>query len=100
MLEKGKCIVISAWRRRTQKYEYTWSHFLFWFVIFLGDIPEALQNECARCNEKHKEGVRKVIHHLIKNKPKWWQELETKFDPKGEYKKKYKNLLKDEGLPS
>uniref|UniRef100_UPI003BB98AA3 chemosensory protein 14 precursor n=1 Tax=Tribolium castaneum TaxID=7070 RepID=UPI003BB98AA3 len=62
------------------------------------DIPEALQNECAKCNEKHKEGVRKVLHHLIKNKPNWWQELEAKFDPKGEYKQKYNKLLEKEGL--
>ncbi|XP_044263393.1 ejaculatory bulb-specific protein 3-like [Tribolium madens] len=62
------------------------------------DIPEALQNGCAKCNEKHKEGARKVIHHLIENKPNWWQELESKFDPQGEYKKKYDDLLKKEGL--
>ncbi|RZC37956.1 chemosensory protein [Asbolus verrucosus] len=62
------------------------------------DIPEALQNECAKCNEQHKEGIRKVIHHLIKNKPEWWKELQAKYDPTGAYTKKYKDLLDEEGL--
>ncbi|EFA07418.1 chemosensory protein 17 precursor [Tribolium castaneum] len=62
------------------------------------DIPDALQNECAKCNEKHKEGVRKVIRHLIKNKPSWWQELQEKYDPKGEYKSRYNHFLEEEGL--
>lgn len=74
---------------------------MFYYLLFyhiLGDIPEALQNECAKCNEKHKEGVRKVLRHLIKNKPTWWEELLAKFDPNGEYKEKYDKLLKEEGL--
>lgn len=67
-------------------------------LFLIGDIPEALQNECAKCNDKHKEGIRKVIRHLINNKPSWWQELLDKFDPKGEYKEKYNHFLKEEGL--
>ncbi|XP_068895997.1 ejaculatory bulb-specific protein 3-like [Tenebrio molitor] len=62
------------------------------------DIPEALQNECAKCNQKHKEGIKKVLHHIIENKPEWWEEVQAKFDPKGEYKQKYSNFLEEEGL--
>ncbi|RZC40608.1 OS-D domain containing protein [Asbolus verrucosus] len=61
-------------------------------------IPEALQNECGKCNDKHKEGIRKVLRHLIKNKSEWWKELEAKYDPEGEYAKKYKKLYEEEGL--
>ncbi|CAH1364948.1 unnamed protein product [Tenebrio molitor] len=62
------------------------------------DIPEALQNECAKCNQKHKDGIKKVLRHLINNKPTWWEEVQVKFDPTGEYKKKYTNFLEKEGL--
>jgi hypothetical protein len=66
--------------------------------FFAEDIPDALQNECAKCNDKHKEGIKKVLRHIIENKPEWWQELQAKFDPKGEYKQKYNAFLKEEGL--
>ncbi|CAH1364945.1 unnamed protein product [Tenebrio molitor] len=62
------------------------------------DIPDALLNECAKCNDEHKEGIRKVIHYLIKQKPDWWQQLQKKYDPDGEHEKKYKHYLEKEGL--
>ncbi|XP_044265872.1 ejaculatory bulb-specific protein 3-like [Tribolium madens] len=62
------------------------------------DIPDALENECAKCNDKHKEGVRKVIHYLIKEKPEWYEQLQKKFDPQGIYKKRYQHYLEKEGL--
>jgi hypothetical protein len=39
-----------------------------------------------------------VLHHLINNKPTWWEEVQVKFDPTGEYKKKYTDFLEKEGL--
>ncbi|KAJ3647009.1 hypothetical protein Zmor_024560 [Zophobas morio] len=61
-------------------------------------IPEILQNQCSKCSEKHKAAVKKVLHHLIEKKPEWWKEVEGKFDPQGEYKKKYDDYLAKEGL--
>ncbi|KAJ3648853.1 hypothetical protein Zmor_020624 [Zophobas morio] len=61
-------------------------------------IPDALQNECAKCNEKQKNGSRKVIRFLIKNKNDWWKELEAKYDKDGIYKKKYQAELEKEGI--
>nr|CAD7446219.1 unnamed protein product [Timema bartmani] len=53
------------------------------------NLPDALHTDCSKCSEKQKEGSDKVIHFLIDNKPELWKELEAKFDPQGEYKKKY-----------
>ncbi|CAH1364951.1 hypothetical protein MTP99_001271 [Tenebrio molitor] len=61
-------------------------------------IPESLQNGCSKCNDKVKEGTKKVIHHLIEKKPDMWKELEARYDPNGDYKKKYKDLIEKEGL--
>ncbi|RZC39464.1 OS-D domain containing protein [Asbolus verrucosus] len=61
-------------------------------------IPEALQDECAKCNDEQKEGVRKVIHYLRKNQSEWLKELEVKYDRNGEYTEKYKHLFEKEDL--
>jgi hypothetical protein len=67
-------------------------------IIFSEAIPESLQNGCSKCNDKVKEGTKKVIHHLIEKKPDMWKELEARYDPNGDYKKKYKDLIEKEGL--
>ncbi|EFA07417.1 chemosensory protein 18 precursor [Tribolium castaneum] len=61
-------------------------------------IPEALSTDCAKCNEKVKANVRKVLHHLIDNKPDMWKQLEAKYDPSGEYRSKYKDELEKNGI--
>nr|CAD7427896.1 unnamed protein product [Timema monikensis] len=55
----------------------------------IANLPDALHTDCSKCSEKQKEGSDKVIHFLIDNKPELWKELEARFDPQGEYKKKY-----------
>nr|ADP65808.1 hypothetical protein [Locusta migratoria] len=57
-------------------------------------IPDALTNECSKCNEKQKNGAEKVIRFLIKEKPDLWSPLETKYDPSGSYRQKYADELK------
>ncbi|XP_046398657.1 ejaculatory bulb-specific protein 3-like [Ischnura elegans] len=52
-------------------------------------IPDTLQTECSECTEKEEEKAHKVIRHLIENKPDMWSQLEAKWDPTGEYRKKY-----------
>ncbi|PNF25546.1 Ejaculatory bulb-specific protein 3 [Cryptotermes secundus] len=58
-------------------------------------IEDALQNDCAKCSEKQKEGAAKVIKFLYKNKPEQWKELQEKYDPNNTYTKKYEDKLKD-----
>ncbi|XP_050681483.1 allergen Tha p 1-like isoform X1 [Leptidea sinapis] len=57
-------------------------------------IKEALENYCAKCTEKQKQGTRTVIRHLIKNESDFWQELVNKYDPAKKYVSKYENELK------
>ncbi|KAJ3648849.1 hypothetical protein Zmor_020620 [Zophobas morio] len=61
-------------------------------------IPEALQNECAKCNDDVRQKARKIIHQIIEKHPDLWKQLEAKYDPNGDYKKKYKELIEKEGL--
>nr|AUF73002.1 chemosensory protein [Anoplophora chinensis] len=61
-------------------------------------LPDAIDNECAKCSEKQKDGARKVIHYVIKNKRDWWTELEAIYDPEGKYRKKYEEQAKKEGI--
>ena len=32
-------------------------------------LPDALKSECSKCSEKQREGSKKIINHLIDNKP-------------------------------
>ncbi|XP_069685970.1 uncharacterized protein [Periplaneta americana] len=58
-------------------------------------VSDALETDCAKCSDKQKEGARKVLKFLYKNKPDMWKELSAKYDPKGEYEKKHEAELKD-----
>lgn len=56
-------------------------------------IPDALVTECRKCNEKQKTSVRKVAHHLIKNRKSDWDALIAKYDPEGKFQKSYQRYL-------
>lgn len=56
-------------------------------------IPDALITGCSKCNDHQKESVRKVIHHLIKNRKADWDTLLKKYDPQGTYQKNYQKYL-------
>lgn len=62
--------------------------------LFIEVLPDALNTECAKCNDKQKEGAKKILRHLIKNEAEMYAELEKKYDPTGNYKKKYDEELK------
>nr|ALG36156.1 chemosensory protein 3 [Sclerodermus sp. MQW-2015] len=55
-------------------------------------LPDALQSGCSKCNEKQKQTAEKVINHLRTKRPRDWDRLVAKYDPQGEYKKRYENL--------
>nr|WJJ63291.1 chemosensory protein 6 [Pachyrhinus yasumatsui] len=61
-------------------------------------LPEAIQTDCAKCSEAQRNGSRKIIRHLVKNKPSWWKELQTKFDPQGTYVAKHAEDFRKEGI--
>nr|CAD7575924.1 unnamed protein product [Timema californicum] len=57
-------------------------------------IPDAMTNKCAKCNDKQKEGAKKVINYLRENKPEDWKKMQTKFDPQELYSKDLESELK------
>ena len=52
-------------------------------------LPDALSTGCSKCNEKQKVTADKVINHLKEKRPRDWERLTAKYDPNGEYKKRY-----------
>lgn len=58
-------------------------------LLVSGTLPDAIESECSKCTERQKDGAAKVTHYLIDNKPNEWDELAVKYDPSGEYKRKY-----------
>ncbi|XP_022188885.1 ejaculatory bulb-specific protein 3 isoform X2 [Nilaparvata lugens] len=52
-------------------------------------IPDALKTGCTKCSDKQKAGAQKVIKWLVQKKPELWKEVVDKYDPSGEYTKKY-----------
>ncbi|XP_019866891.1 ejaculatory bulb-specific protein 3 [Aethina tumida] len=61
-------------------------------------LPEALQTDCAKCNEKQKEGAKKVLRFLVKNKRPVFDEVAAKFDPEKIYINKYRAEFEKEGI--
>ncbi|EZA60473.1 ObirCsp6 [Ooceraea biroi] len=52
-------------------------------------LPDALSTGCTKCNDKQKTVAEKVIGHLKAKRSKDWERLIAKYDPHGEYKKRY-----------
>nr|UEN71182.1 chemosensory protein 6 [Gregopimpla kuwanae] len=53
-------------------------------------LPDALASGCSKCNKKQKDTAEKVIDHLKANRPQDWNRLIAKYDPQGEYEKRFK----------
>jgi hypothetical protein len=62
-------------------------------------LPDALQTGCEKCSEKQKFTSERVIRHLIQERSKDWERLLSKYDPKGEYRKKYETLTEAVAKP-
>ncbi|CAK1584489.1 unnamed protein product [Parnassius mnemosyne] len=56
-------------------------------------ITEAVENDCAKCTEKQREGTRKVIGHLINHEKEFWQQITAKYDPTHKHSAKYEKEL-------
>uniref|UniRef100_A0A1A9V6A2 Uncharacterized protein n=1 Tax=Glossina austeni TaxID=7395 RepID=A0A1A9V6A2_GLOAU len=61
-------------------------------------LPDALETACAKCNDKQKATVDKVIRFLTEKKPAQWKALQAKYDPSGEYLKKYRSEAEKRGI--
>ncbi|XP_076245298.1 chemosensory protein 6 [Calliopsis andreniformis] len=55
-------------------------------------LPDALSSNCSKCNEKQKATAEKVINHLRAKRPRDWERLSAKYDPNGEYKKRFEDF--------
>ncbi|KAJ8717930.1 hypothetical protein PYW07_005860 [Mythimna separata] len=61
-------------------------------------LTEAIENGCAKCTENQEKGAQKVIDHLIKNELDMWRELAAKYDPTGNWRKKYEDRARAAGI--
>ncbi|XP_005182275.1 ejaculatory bulb-specific protein 3-like [Musca domestica] len=61
-------------------------------------LPDALQTECSKCNEKQKANADKVIRYIIENKAEEWKALQEKYDPEHVYYNKYKDEAEKRGI--
>lgn len=57
--------------------------------MFSETLPDALSTGCTKCNDKQKQTAEKVMKFLMKNRTKEWERLIAKYDPKGDYKRRY-----------
>nr|WPO56424.1 chemosensory protein [Leucinodes orbonalis] len=60
---------------------------------FSAHIIDALQNGCTKCTKAQREGMRRVIKHLITYEKAYWQELVEKYDPNRVFTQKYEKEL-------
>nr|AAQ85057.1 chemosensory protein [Gryllotalpa orientalis] len=59
-------------------------------------VSDALTTDCAKCNEKQKNGTKYVVDTLLDKYPDDYAKLEKVYDADGAYRKKYE-VLKAEG---
>lgn len=62
-------------------------------------MPEALSTECAKCSDAQKKLAGKVLSHLLQNHRDFWDALIAKYDPEGNFRKKYGLDDNDEDYP-
>nr|AAF71289.1 chemosensory protein [Mamestra brassicae] len=61
-------------------------------------LQDAIENGCKKCTENQEKGAYRVIEHLIKNEIEIWRELTAKYDPTGNWRKKYEDRAKAAGI--
>jgi hypothetical protein len=59
-------------------------------------LPEALRTKCSRCTVIQKENALKVITKLYKDYPQYYRALADKWDPNGEYNRRFEEYLRNE----
>ncbi|CAG5035988.1 unnamed protein product [Parnassius apollo] len=56
-------------------------------------ITDALQTGCAKCTNKQRHAIKKVIKHLIHNENDYWSQLVEKYDSQRTYSRMYEKEL-------
>lgn len=56
-------------------------------------LPDALATGCSKCNEKQRVTAEKVINYLRTKRPSDWERLSLKYDPTGQYQKRYETEI-------
>lgn len=59
---------------------------------------DALETGCEKCTDNQKKGTQTVVDHLVKNDLPTWKELTKKYDPSGNFRKKYEAIAKEKGI--
>ncbi|KAE8751976.1 hypothetical protein FOCC_FOCC001139 [Frankliniella occidentalis] len=54
-----------------------------------GLLPQTLETGCEKCTANHKQQSERVIRFLIARRPRDWKLLANKYDPKGEYERRF-----------
>ncbi|KAJ8960215.1 hypothetical protein NQ318_003939 [Aromia moschata] len=62
------------------------------------NIADALQTDCSKCSETQKDGSKKILKHLVKDKRPWFDELAAKYDPSNAYRERNKEEFAKEGI--
>lgn len=60
---------------------------------FKKTLPEAIETTCAKCTEKQKGNIRKVIKTIQIKHPKEWEELVKKNDPTGRHRTNFDKFI-------
>lgn len=60
---------------------------------FKKTLPEAVETVCAKCTEKQKLNIRKVIKAIQQKHPKQWEELVKKNDPSGKHRADFDKFI-------
>ncbi|XP_055542307.1 ejaculatory bulb-specific protein 3-like [Wyeomyia smithii] len=61
-------------------------------------LPDALENDCAKCSEKQKTQSTKVIKNLTEKRPEQWKLLKAKYDPNNKYVERYAEDADKDGI--
>jgi Insect pheromone-binding family, A10/OS-D len=64
--------------------------------LFLADLPDALQTDCAKCTPRQIEIVRRASRHLMDKRPADWEKLQDKYDPERKFRVTFTRFLNDE----
>lgn len=63
--------------------------------MFPEALPEAVETICAKCTEKQKNNIKKVIKAIQQRHPKQWEELVKKNDPTGNHREDFEKFVQE-----
>nr|CAJ01468.1 hypothetical protein [Locusta migratoria] len=62
------------------------------------ELPRLVETGCSDCSPRQLENGVKVLKHITENYPQEWAQMKAKYDPTGEYAKKYADAWKQRGV--